>query len=158
MRSTSILFCCLILSACGTTHEVGKELNVAATPQITPGVTDKPTVERALGVPTARRVAASGEELWLYVYERSNSGTTPIGYIPFVGGFLPNAVAGSSISQEVQVYFRDNIVSRCWVRTATKSMSGNFMGTTTTPSVVQADCHEPSKGRAEEAERALNRR
>jgi len=147
----------LILSACGTTHEVGKELNVAAAPQIKPGVTDKATVERALGVPTARRVAASGEELWLYVYERTNSGTTPIGYIPFVGGFLPHAVAGSSISQEVQVYFRDNIVSRCWVRTATKSMSGNFMGTTTTPSVVQADCQDPPKGGAAEAERALNR-
>src|SRR5262245_1516480 len=105
MRLTSILFCCLILCACGTTHEVGKELNVAAVPQIKPGVTDKAAVERALGVPTARRVAASGEELWLYVYERSSSGKTPIGYIPFIGHYLPNAFEGSSLSQTVQVYF-----------------------------------------------------
>jgi outer membrane protein assembly factor BamE (lipoprotein component of BamABCDE complex) len=157
MRLTSILFCCLILCACGTTHEIGTELNVAAASQIKPGVTDKAAVERTLGVPTARKVAATGEEIWLYVYERSSGGKTPIGYIPIVGGYLPHAFARSNISQEVEVHFKDNIVSRCSVLTTTKTMSGNSLGTTTTPSVVDADCREPSKGGAQEAERALNR-
>lgn len=117
------------LLGCATPErQMGQPFNAPAVSQIRPGVTTKQTVESSVGAPSSRSVAATGEEMWLYQYSR-------------IGGST-----GGTQTQGAQVYFKGNVVSRCWISTNSATVSGSGFGvapTVTTGPNNQVDCNDP---------------
>lgn len=136
-RHSIILGICVILAGCASSG-IGQQVNLADAKQIRPGVTDKAGVERVLGIPTSRSTAPNSEEVWIY----SRGGAAAAVALVSLG-----SQEGSGLPQEVQVYFRKNIVSRCWIR-ASAAAASDAPGEPATPPTTLTDCREPPKHRA----------
>jgi hypothetical protein len=124
----------VILAGCASTGG-GQQINLADAKQIRPGVTDKAGVERVLGIPTSRSTAPNSEEVW--IYSRGNAAVALVSF---------GSQEGSG--QEVQVYFRKNIVSRCWIRASAAIAAGDAPAESAAPPTSLTDCREPPKHRA----------
>jgi hypothetical protein len=133
-RSSIIFGICVVLAGCASTGG-GQQMNLADAKQIRPGVTDKAGVERVLGVPTSRSTAPNSEEVWLY-----SRGNAAVALVSF------GSQEGSG--QEVQVYFRKNIVSRCWIRASSATAASDAPAESAAPASTLTDCREPPKHRA----------
>ncbi len=133
-RYSIICGICVILAGCASTGG-GQQINLADAKQIRPGVTDKTGVERVLGIPTSRSTAPNSEEVW--IYSRGGGGVALVSF---------GSQEGSG--QEVQVYFRKNIVSRCWIRASSATAASDAPAESATPASTLTDCREPPKHRA----------
>ena len=96
MHRNTLLLLALLLNGCPSQEDQ----NVLR--QIKPGITDKDAVRGILGAPV-NQSTTGGEEMWLF-YATTGS------RMPYL--------AGTSTMHMVQVYFKGNIVSRCWVANA----------------------------------------
>jgi outer membrane protein assembly factor BamE (lipoprotein component of BamABCDE complex) len=125
LRLLLLLSLPLCLLGCSNSHQIGQQFSLQAADQIRPGVTNKATVQQLLGPPTSRAMAANNEEQWVYISMTSNANTSAANYIPVVNMVAP--VEGNSTSRTVQVYFKGDVVSRCWISTTDASASGSLV-------------------------------
>jgi hypothetical protein len=88
-----------LLSGCSS--DAGRAFSSSNAAQILSGVTDKAAVERALGPPYRRQIAADGSETWLYYYNHLSGSLGPTVFIPIVGPLLPNSSSASSDTQQL---------------------------------------------------------
>jgi hypothetical protein len=124
---------CVILAGCASIG-AGQSVSLADAKQIRPSVTDKATVEKVLGVPTSRSMAPHGEEIWIYARP---SGNAAVALVSFA---RPEENSGQP--QEVQVYFRKNVVSRCWVRASSATVADSAPDASAPPAATLTDCRE----------------
>jgi outer membrane protein assembly factor BamE (lipoprotein component of BamABCDE complex) len=82
----------LLLGACSSQPQITQ----TEARQIKVGVTDKATVQSILGAPTARSMAPTGEEQWVYYQTQGN------------------LLTGVN-AQNAQIWFRNDVVSRCMI-------------------------------------------
>jgi outer membrane protein assembly factor BamE (lipoprotein component of BamABCDE complex) len=107
----------------GCSSESGRAFSSADAAQIRSGVTDKAAVERTLGQPYRRQIAADGSETWLYYYNHLSSSLGPTAFVPLVGPFLPNSAKASSETQQLTVKFRGETVVECKLRISSSASS-----------------------------------
>lgn len=135
-----IFFLPALLTACTSTIQQGQQFSVDGAHQIRVG-SDKASVERALGQNYSRSIATNGEELWTYSFSTSTGGGSAINYIPVVGMLAP--VETQSTTQAVEVYFKGNTVSRCWLTVSHAGGSVALLGNTninTNAQTSHTDC------------------
>ena len=121
MRILAALAAAALLPAC--TANAGREFSAANASQIRSGVTAKADVERSLGPPYRRQIAADGTETWLYFHNRVTDTPGPTAFIPIVGPLLPGSANASSDTEQLTVKFRGDTVVECKLQVSSSSSS-----------------------------------
>lgn len=139
MRPSTIFALAVLLTSC-TTAEVGQKISVESAAQIRPGVTNKSTVQSLLGAPLNRSMAASGDEQWTYNYTKMENNM--VGMAVPLGTLIPGSMSSSNETQIVQVFFKGDIVSRCWINVSSSNSvnTGPLTSRANAPTTAQSDC------------------